>query len=210
MPPKINTNTGRCFQQVATSCSCIYFISHILPVTHPDIKPSFKNSLVFKTQGEGDWHWTLLIRQYAFFWLYNWPYPATNGFYIWNQFCLNKGGGGSTLFACVRCSLRWNKVHTERLAFLLVIYTKSSKLTQIEYTSKQVYLVYSVWVHHSTDNKAVLTAKNVQDECFQSTGVRVQELCERGGARPGLPVPKRPYGLCGRKAALYEPLVSAC
>ena len=32
--------------------------------------------------------------------------------------------------------------------------------------------------------------------------VRVQELCESRGGRPGLPVPNRPYGLCGRDAAL--------
>ena len=31
---------------------------------------------------------------------------------------------------------------------------------------------------------------------------RVQELCESGGGRPGLPVPNSPYGLCGRKATL--------
>ena len=31
---------------------------------------------------------------------------------------------------------------------------------------------------------------------------RAQELCERRGARPGLPVPNSPYGLCGHKATL--------
>ena len=30
----------------------------------------------------------------------------------------------------------------------------------------------------------------------------VQELCESGGGRAGLPVPNSPYGLCGRKATL--------
>ena len=29
---------------------------------------------------------------------------------------------------------------------------------------------------------------------------RAQELCECRGGRPGLPVPDKPYGLCGRKA----------
>ena len=29
-----------------------------------------------------------------------------------------------------------------------------------------------------------------------------QELCESRGGRPGLPVPKSPYGLCGRKATI--------
>ena len=32
--------------------------------------------------------------------------------------------------------------------------------------------------------------------------VRAQELCERRGARPGLPVPNSPYGLCGHKTTL--------
>ena len=34
--------------------------------------------------------------------------------------------------------------------------------------------------------------------------VIVQELCESRGGRPGLPVPNKPYGLCGRKAAFEE------
>ena len=33
---------------------------------------------------------------------------------------------------------------------------------------------------------------------------RAQELCENRGARPGLPVPNSPYGLCGRKATLND------
>ena len=33
---------------------------------------------------------------------------------------------------------------------------------------------------------------------------RAQKLCENRGGRPGLPVPKGPYGLCGRKATLNE------
>ena len=32
--------------------------------------------------------------------------------------------------------------------------------------------------------------------------LRVQELCEGPGGRPGPPVPDGPYGLCGRKATL--------
>ena len=32
--------------------------------------------------------------------------------------------------------------------------------------------------------------------------VRAQELRERRGGCPGLPVPKSPYGLCGRNATL--------
>ena len=30
--------------------------------------------------------------------------------------------------------------------------------------------------------------------------LRVRELCDSRGGRPGLPVPNSPYGLCGRKA----------
>ena len=39
-----------------------------------------------------------------------------------------------------------------------------------------------------------------------------QELCESGGGRPGLPVPNKPYGFCGRKATLYHAhaLVTVC
>ena len=31
---------------------------------------------------------------------------------------------------------------------------------------------------------------------------RAQELCDSRGGRPGLPVPDKPYGFCGRKATL--------
>jgi len=34
------------------------------------------------------------------------------------------------------------------------------------------------------------------------SGIRVQELCESGGGRPGPPVPNSPCGFCGRKATL--------
>ena len=32
--------------------------------------------------------------------------------------------------------------------------------------------------------------------------IRVQELCESRGGRPGLPVPNSPYGLCGHTATV--------
>ena len=35
-------------------------------------------------------------------------------------------------------------------------------------------------------------------------GVGVQELCESGGGRPGLPVPNSPYSVRDRKATLNE------
>ena len=34
--------------------------------------------------------------------------------------------------------------------------------------------------------------------------LRVQELCESHGCRPGLSVPNSSYGLCGRKATFEE------
>ena len=43
----------------------------------------------------------------------------------------------------------------------------------------------------------------LEEEEEWTSDVRVQELCESRGGRPGLPVPNSPYGLCGRKAALY-------
>ena len=32
--------------------------------------------------------------------------------------------------------------------------------------------------------------------------VKVKQHCESRGGHPGLPVPNKPYGFCGRKAAL--------
>ena len=34
---------------------------------------------------------------------------------------------------------------------------------------------------------------------------RAQNLCESRDDRPGLPVPNKPYGFCGRKATLNQP-----
>ena len=36
---------------------------------------------------------------------------------------------------------------------------------------------------------------------------RAQELRESRGGRPGLPVPNKPYGFCGRKATLKQNLL---
>ena len=36
---------------------------------------------------------------------------------------------------------------------------------------------------------------------------RAQEVCESGGGRPELPVPKSPHCLCGRKATLKDYLL---
>ena len=33
---------------------------------------------------------------------------------------------------------------------------------------------------------------------------RAQELCESRSGRPGLPVPNKPYSLCGRQATLKQ------
>ena len=37
---------------------------------------------------------------------------------------------------------------------------------------------------------------------------RAQLLCEIRGGRPGLPVPDKPYGFCGRKATPKHPVLS--
>ena len=34
--------------------------------------------------------------------------------------------------------------------------------------------------------------------------LKAQTMCESRGGRPGLPVPKSPYGLCGCKVKLTE------
>ena len=36
--------------------------------------------------------------------------------------------------------------------------------------------------------------------------VKTQELCERQNGPPGLPIPKKSYAFCGRKAKLEEEL----
>ena len=41
---------------------------------------------------------------------------------------------------------------------------------------------------------------------WMRAGETAQELCESRDGRPGLPVPNKSYGLCGRKAALEEVL----
>ena len=39
---------------------------------------------------------------------------------------------------------------------------------------------------------------------------RARELCESRGGRPGLPVPNKPDGFCGRQATLKRKLVQPC
>ena len=34
--------------------------------------------------------------------------------------------------------------------------------------------------------------------------LRAQELCESRGGRPGLPIPNKPHGFCGRKTTLNQ------
>ena len=41
-------------------------------------------------------------------------------------------------------------------------------------------------------------------EAVWSRFIRTQEMCERRGGRPGLPVLNGPYSLCGREATLEE------
>ena len=44
---------------------------------------------------------------------------------------------------------------------------------------------------------------------FFPATVRTKALCESRGGRPGLPVPKSPYGLCGRKATLNSNYITS-
>ena len=53
--------------------------------------------------------------------------------------------------------------------------------------------------------RIITRAKGINDE---HRNFRAQELCESRGGRPVLPVPKSPYGLCGREAALEKKTVS--
>ena len=51
-------------------------------------------------------------------------------------------------------------------------------------------------------------------EGMREKGFRAQQLCESRGGRPGLPVPNKPYGFCGREATLnwkekLRPVLSA-
>ena len=45
---------------------------------------------------------------------------------------------------------------------------------------------------------SLMVSVDVKQHCTQT--LRAQELCESRGGRPGLPVPDKPYGFCGRKA----------
>ena len=44
----------------------------------------------------------------------------------------------------------------------------------------------------------------IQPSWFFGRKIRAQELCESRSGRPGLPVPNKPYGLCGCKATFEE------
>ena len=52
------------------------------------------------------------------------------------------------------------------------------------------------WLDNST------TTMSVNSPFRLGKPVRAQELCESRGGRPGLPVPNKPHGFCGRKASL--------
>ena len=57
--------------------------------------------------------------------------------------------------------------------------------------------VTTQWVDLDESECLVLTIESMHSLCG---GYRALELCESRGGRPGLPVPNKPYGLCGRKA----------
>ena len=42
----------------------------------------------------------------------------------------------------------------------------------------------------------------VSEDVKYSIRGRTRELCESRGSRPGLPIPNKPQGFCGRKATL--------
>ena len=50
----------------------------------------------------------------------------------------------------------------------------------------------------------------VEPEKCSLVVIRAQELCESRGGRPGLPVPNKPYCLCGRKATLKNRAQELC
>ena len=48
----------------------------------------------------------------------------------------------------------------------------------------------------------VLCLESVKSAADDGALCRAQELCESRGGRPGLPVPNKPGGFCGRKVTL--------
>ena len=57
--------------------------------------------------------------------------------------------------------------------------------------------------------KSLTVSVDVKHHERRMNDFRVQELCESRGGPPGLPVPKKPYGLCGRKAPGQKQSVDA-
>ena len=49
-----------------------------------------------------------------------------------------------------------------------------------------------------------LIVRTVSVGVKQHTELRAQELCKSRDGRPGLPVPNKPDGFCGRKATLKQ------
>ena len=53
---------------------------------------------------------------------------------------------------------------------------------------------------HSPAKSCLVGLTVLTPSCLRS--LKTQELCECRGGRPGLPVPNKPDGFCGRKATL--------
>ena len=51
---------------------------------------------------------------------------------------------------------------------------------------------------------SLVVSVDVKHHERRGTPMRVQELCESPGGRPGLSDPNKRYGLCGRKATLNQ------
>ena len=53
------------------------------------------------------------------------------------------------------------------------------------------------------DKQAAVAARLMQSTvCFKWLRYRAQELCQSQGGCPGLPVPNKPNGFCGRKVTM--------
>ena len=73
------------------------------------------------------------------------------------------------------------------------------------YKEKRQDHVRRTRTRHNKENKDKIMSGGAHQASFKKKKqVRAQELCERRGGRPGLPVPNSPYGLCGRKVTLNQ------
>ena len=67
------------------------------------------------------------------------------------------------------------------------------------WTSQEIVRAPWRYIYISTSGNSYISLQRV---VLGHYGIRTQELCESRGGRPGIPVPKKPDGFCGRKATL--------